>query len=698
MAGDGDYFGYTSVGNKELTDRIRFSRNDPDAGDVRHYPPKESNGEWPSDTINWDDPKLSGDRKDKETSLLAADSIEKIRKRMLAQDPTAMYQLGDKWFRIVRVIDDIRERVLNGAMGLKNGGNGSPGNHGGWKGKGAEAFLARGPGATIKSLDDWKTAAMANWMGTLALAQSIPNHQYKINELYDQYKKAMVSYSDDWKKKYGVEDKKVEDLHSDLQDQYVSDLRGLESWWSIQARQIQYGMAKEYHSVMDGELRDGRATVYEGPTDAVQPNPQFLARALMGNPPTPGRVAPKLGGPNVSKPNVSTNGLSMLKSTANLNKPNITPPKVEIEGQLKPDVKPDITAPTVTPPTVAPPVPPPVPVGKQPFGLRGSPGPAPSLRGGPGNLLNNLPGQGKGGPSVLGRSAVNPGQVPNSGTPSLPQSPMKGQPGAPPQSPMKGKPPSAQSKGRGQVQRPGAPEGTPGAPNPGRGAPGAPSTGRGQRAPGDPTPGASRQSGVPGQPNQFGGPPSSASSPVLRAPGSAQAPGSGQRRSGPGSPGVGQAPRTGVAGNQSPLRPGATPPVLNRPKPSKPVAAPPPSSLLPPTARNSEFAPPSMPTSRPVVGRSTRPVAGPEQDSGVLRGNRRAKARYEAQIGSRRKDAEDKRSTVDEEFDKIRQILDREEAWTVSTPGGGVLDSAPTQRVSAASEPRPTLGASPANG
>ncbi|MFD0818262.1 hypothetical protein ACFQ0D_08010, partial [Micromonospora zhanjiangensis] len=491
--GDGDYFGYTPGGNERLRRNNFIARHMGE--DMSHYPPVESGGEYPGDTINWDDPKLSGQQKENENSLLANDSIEKIRKRMLAQDPTAMYGLADKWFRVIQVIEDIRERVRNAALGLKNGGDGTPGNNGGWRGQGANAFLARGPGATLKSLEDWHDAAYSNWMGTLTLAQAIPTHQGKINELYEQYKQAMVSYSKDWLKHYGLEDKKVEDLSGEMKDQYVTDLKNLESWWSIQARQIQFGMAKEYHSVMNGELRGGSSTVYEGPTDAVMPDPNFLAKIIAPTVPNVGKPnvgKPNVGKPNVGKPNVDKPNIDKpdLKDRPNIDKPSVDPDSV-------PDPRADVDAPTrniVNPPvpTVVPPMPPPVvpplPVGQKPptglLGPRGAPTLDPALRNNANNLLNNLPGQGKGVQGLLNKQAFNAGQqLQNTNPPSLPQSPMKGQPGAPPpQAPLKGKPTTGQQgRDRGQIQRPGSSENEP---QSGRGTPGAPPASRQQRAPG----------------------------------------------------------------------------------------------------------------------------------------------------------------------------------------------------------------------
>jgi hypothetical protein len=123
-----------------------------------------------------------------------------------------------------------------------------------------------------------------------------------------------------------------------------------------------------------------------------------------------------------------------------------------------------------------------------------------------------------------------------------------------------------------------------------------------------------------------------------------------------------------------------------------------------PGAPLNPLAPPPPPTSSPVVGRA-RPVTGaqpPEPQTGVMRGKRTAGAGLgvEGQIGSRRMASQadpqaQAQATIDEEFDRIRALLDREAAWTVDTPGGGVLDSVPQQAraVTSQSEPKPTLGA-----
>jgi hypothetical protein len=63
-------------------------------------------------------------------------------------------------------------------------------------------------------------------------------------------------------------------------------------------------------------------------------------------------------------------------------------------------------------------------------------------------------------------------------------------------------------------------------------------------------------------------------------------------------------------------------------------------------------------------------------------------------MASRRKSMDAKRdeerARIEQEYEKIRRLLNDEQAWTVETPGGAVLDNAP-ERPSHQVEPKPTL-------
>jgi hypothetical protein len=104
-------------------------------------------------------------------------------------------------------------------------------------------------------------------------------------------------------------------------------------------------------------------------------------------------------------------------------------------------------------------------------------------------------------------------------------------------------------------------------------------------------------------------------------------------------------------------------------------------------------------TSAPVL-RGTRlghggPPEEPRPPARALRGGARRPAGVtEPEMASRRKSLDAKRdeerARIAQEYEKIRQLLNNEEPWTVETPGGAVLDNAP-ERPTHQVEPRPTL-------
>jgi hypothetical protein len=499
----------------------------------------------------------------------------------------------------------------------------------------------------------------------MSLAQEINTYQSQMSALWTEYKEEMVRLSNEWLTGHTMNGTAAEIRGTELGDQYAEYMRTTSWQWSERAQKIQSDMAKAYWSVMSEDMAGGSSTVYEGPTDAVQPNPAFLARWQARQFGIPSITNPNIGKPNITPPSVDANALKQQMQQLGNVDPDITPPSAEelAPPQIeKPNT--EITTPTLPPPPVLPPmVPPPVPRNTLPNPAqtlpRATPPTAPSGQG----LLRNMPGGGSGVLRSTGLNAPTGEGLP----PSAPQSRM---PQAPP-------PPAI--KGRGT-------SGPPSALPPGKRGGG----------PGESTPESPSAPGTPARTNQFGGPPGTPASPILRNPRSTPAaPGSGPRR---GTPGPYREGRGGSGQpDGTPLRPDAAPPVLNRPR----QTAPPP--LLPPTrppvrpgTQANPLAPPSAPTASPVVGRSApvTPVgpALPEASTGVVRSARNAAAAYEGQIGSRRMEQDARMARIDREFEEIRHLLDREEAWTVATPGGGVVDAGPGRPVAQA-EPKPTLGA-----
>jgi hypothetical protein len=196
MSTDDPYFGYTTAGNQQLLDQRRLAARMGE--DIRHYQSPPSGSDFPDFTVDYDSERVKDMDYEQRTALAANDSIEKIYKRIMAQDAGPLYQLSDQWYRVFLVIEDIAGRVRKAANGLRYGGDGTKNTGKGWTGNGADAFLARGPGATLKSLDDWKSAATVNWVGTYSLAGTILTHQAKMAELWARYKQTMVTESRKW--------------------------------------------------------------------------------------------------------------------------------------------------------------------------------------------------------------------------------------------------------------------------------------------------------------------------------------------------------------------------------------------------------------------------------------------------------------------------------------------------------------------
>lgn len=507
---DDRYFGYTSAGNAQLNDLRKWSRHTGE--DLLRYPPSQTSQDY-TPTPNWKDPKYEQEpdykKYEQNWKDQAADTIEKIRYRIMGQDVGQIDALSQQWFAIVMIIENLGDNIFDKATALRTGGNGG----GAWTGPASDAFLARGPGAALKSLDDWKSAAVTNWLGLSYLSSTVVDHQSKMADLYDQYKAAMVQVSNE----FGGGDPQV---RADNPDGYVTLLREKAQLWHQKAQDLEYSMAQGYWQVINSHLNGGSGTIFEGPTDAVKPDPKFMG------PPPP--TAPHLGTP----PN-----LGALPPPPNL--PDLPP---VVPGQEPPVLDVTLTNPDLTPP--------PDP-SQLPSGLPD------------GQVLTNPAGQAPGldltltaGLTLTATASLTANAELTGLTGSAPG--LNGLGGGmgnlargmtPPAMPPKLK--------KGTLSRsatPGEPEG-----GPGRGAPATPGALRnrankaGQNRPGAPGLDEGEEFGRPGQ---------TGTPPVLRG------------RSGGRRPDVGMTEEEARLNRSgTPVRPGAAPPVLNRKRPDKPGTA-----------------------------------------------------------------------------------------------------------------------------
>ena len=630
---DDRYFGYTSASNTQLSN-LRMMQHHV-GEDLIHYPQSQTSTSGYTPTPNWKDPKYTEEsdykKYDQNFKDQAADTIEKVRYRIMGQDVVQIDALSQQWFAIVMIIENLGDSIFNEATALRNGGNGGAA----WTGPASDAFLSRGPGAALKSLDDWKSAAVTNWLGLSYLSSTVVDHQSRMTDLYDRYKAAMVTAANE----FGGGDPQARDAEPDM---YVRWLRKSAEPWHAQAQDLEYSMAQGYWQVINSHLNGGSGTIFEGPTNAVKPDPKFMG------PPPP--TLPNLGTP----PN-----LGQLPPTPKL--PNLPP--------VNPTRQPPVPALTLTNPDLtAPPHPSQLPSGLPDGHVLTNPAGQPpnldlTLTAGltltaTANFTANA--------ELTGLTGSAPGL---SGLGSGMGNLARGL--TPPAMPPKLK------KGTlGRSAPPGEPEG-----GPGRGAPASPGALRNQA-----NKAGRNRPGAPGfdEGEEFGRPGQTGTPPVLRGRSGGRRPDSGMTE---------EAARLNRSG--TPTRPGAGPPVLNRKRQDKAG-----------TARlggvdgplDEEFARPGQPGTASPVLRGSRPVpTGPEEVEpparavrGAVRG--RSAAAQQQEMTSRRKTREEReKEQIDKEYAEIQRLLGDEEPWTVATPGGAVLDNAPERAVYRI-EPKPTLG------
>ncbi len=420
--------------------------------------------------------------------------------------------LAEMWRRAASLLESTRDNLKRHADSLDAK----------WSSPAAREFMSR-VGATLHSLDEWKTVASNNATGLEQLAGKIASSQRQMTELWKEYQaeqkrqqeifekdKAKITFGDIFGDKHKTYDQVQKDFHQ-------------------RAKNIVKPLADLYIDVYISNL--SRGGKFKGPTDAVVRNP--------GSVPRPGRPgAPRPGtppsGPGPNRPN-------MPNRPDMPNRPNLgdQPNRPDLGDQPnQPDLGDRPNQPAMPPPNVpagvglaggatvtAPPAPAPTPppVTSAPNAPT-VPGPPVPPVGGPGIRPGNP-----------GPASPNPGARPNAPRTTLPGS---GGPGAP--------------TSRGPA--PNRPT-LPGAGGPGSGS-GAPGGGRRGPAPSRPTlPGNTGAPGAgPARPPASARPGASATPPPSspRLPGSTARPG--QRGATPGTP-----PRIGSPLNGRSSQPASPP-------------------------------------------------------------------------------------------------------------------------------------------
>jgi hypothetical protein len=704
--GHDKYYGYTTAKNTDLIHARQFARKTGD-GDISRYPPVSNSPDY-TPTFNPADPKgLSEDK-------INADTIERVKKRIDSQSAEDMDSMAAEWKNIYDALRGVSDYVTTQTDPLTDS----------WRSPAADAFMLRGPGATLKSLDDWMESAQTNQNAMTALAVEIRKYQSKIADAWTRYTRETGAYAtgsqyqNDLARKRGpgmggkgfyIAPKPLTDAQK--HEVLVAGLKEIEDRYGAEARGIEHDMAHAYWQVAVPGMNGSSGTVYEGPTDAViAPPTDFMNINVPGGP----GAAPAPPPPPPAAP------------------PPPPPPPPQLPGAPL-----DLAgAPALAPP----PAPPAVPGG--PGGLPGQGLPLPPVMP---NLPNNLPGGPPGGlpggaPPGLGNLPGGPGPLPGGfgpfpGAGNLPVSPgvIGGPNSAPPPPPpgagakpnlkKGGGPGVLHNKSLGGQGNPLLPPGAGGkqkehkagqlgggphaeVPNAFGGTPpgmAPPVLNRkAQRDRADTSPHSSGTTGL-------GSPPPGATAPVL---GSRKAAGKGRRGAGtglPGQPGSGMVPpgsrRTGSPGGAGvtggPVMDGAEwrDAGDGMPPPSAPVLGSRArevgqTSAVPPWTEEFGDGTPAVGATRPVVGRSAARRAA-DAERRRSRGRGRARAADGALNARRAAKEQAVRERIAQELERqdaaTTAPVSDEQAFSVQTPGGTVLANQPERAPEAA--PRPTLGA-----
>ncbi|MFJ6198360.1 hypothetical protein [Micromonospora sp. NPDC092111] len=636
-------------------------------------------------------------------------SIETVRQQVLAQHPEDISALADQWQNAYNLLQSIHQQLRTASQTLHDETWKSP--------QARDAFLQAGPGKTLAYLDEWMDATLNNVAALRAMVGIARDSRSEMETLWTEYQNAIddaknadgwTQFSEGFKQGFTLG---LYDGEKGIQASEAEAVQEKQKEYNRRAQELAHRTAGEYFDTLN-KVSGGHGPPFF-PMDAVL-NP-------VGHPPWRGPVGapPGVRPPGVRPPGTGPNTAQQVSVRA---VPRIAPtdPK-QLEQQVLATLRPPPGAESGAPapanggnqgPTVAPPPVVAPPMVAPPPGLgTGAPGLANAganqLSGGRAGLvrppgLDGLTGGERGGL----RSGVLRG---GAGAPAVTEPPQASlrSPGAnatPPPAGGRAAPPKA-LRGPGSSSTAAPPSGA-------RGTGGTPATGappssaaRRPGAPGTET-GSATGRGAPGRPGTggtepFGRSASSTSPPVL------------QSRRPEGRRSTGGLP-TGerVTGSSTPTRPGTSPPVLGSPATGAgvPPTGPARSSRRGrdgagrATAPGSEWLGDGQPeATAPVLDAPAVPPSGArvsrlEEVPSALRGRPSASPASRPARGGQtvppelapRRTSAAKRDDRDERRDE-HEIVTDEQAFSVETPGGGVLGKQAEDR-SYRAEPKTALG------
>jgi hypothetical protein len=394
--GPGKFFGYqTDYAARSQLIRVWHQTGEdrePGAVDPLHY--GDAN---PSGDMQWS----KNPSQDDQPSNATQENIDTVQERIQALKADQVVTAALGWRKLGGIFDSmitaIGAKTEAMAEGTLDGG--------GWSSPAADVFYAKGPGATMKSLTDWREAASANEQALNDLSSVILVHQGSMQTLYHQYLLDRGRLDAAWNQFWsnaGPDGKNPAPTlgdglkHTDLDfaaDGYIDLVKrhragalkpsnsGLPYEWSIwenykyqqhgtgdnwnqKAAALQYKLGQAFNSGINTLYSQGRATRFEGPLDAVSVDPKvvqnLIQQWMMQNMPgvpgmggVPSFSTPSFAMPMVIMPNI-TNLPSLPINTLDPNSlsgvdPSTLPSLTDVPSamSLDPNLVNGLVAPTV---------------------------------------------------------------------------------------------------------------------------------------------------------------------------------------------------------------------------------------------------------------------------------------------------------------------------------------------------------------
>jgi hypothetical protein len=166
-------------------------------------------------------------------------TIETVRRQIMNQHPEDISALADQWQNAYNLLSSIRQQILDQSTTLY---------HEHWKhAQARDAFLKSGPGTTLTYLDEWMTAVSNNVTALRAMVGIATSSRTDMTNLWNEY----VAAVDEARHLDGGERTKTffqvwKSWEDADRDEAINDLRHTQEEYNRKAQDLAYRVAGEY--------------------------------------------------------------------------------------------------------------------------------------------------------------------------------------------------------------------------------------------------------------------------------------------------------------------------------------------------------------------------------------------------------------------------------------------------------------------